>query len=622
MLTSFIPLKLTKAVADALMPSVKKVTKILKLQSISKNSEDKKLVVSTNLLKSFNINEGNHVTEDVIGYGKGLDIKVTDNPKGAKLVYGRNYKTRERETMLDIRSQRKINEAFAGAKQVHITFTHNRVKIIPLTEHSAKCINEGLDLTLNDHDGIYVGIIDAINIIKEKAFSQVSLNLTDSILNSDEYVLFSLQLRRLGYSLNETDDKLIATCNNNQLSKTTKLSLPSNSIHCKKDKVIFDHTNPLSTFAICSSGVDITALEADGFNVEQILDWRAPESRDFKKAICEQTGQTYIKSFDDKSETGIICAVVNSKAPVSLFNEDVFKFDWNRSNTSSISPNFLHMSLQCCDFSTLKNKADRIKAIENLSSTRDMFFSALDIVSKTKSPMLLIENVSSFINSKECKLMEYQLKKLGYKTYTKKINAIDHNGYSKRERAFLFASKLNASFSWPATEDRTVNLGRDVITPNLKEFRDVSHTKGIQTMKEGGMLHLQSKAGVTLTDKESLKVRKFLSSHIVGIHDDKCNTLIKSQNRQVAESLYLLDNNNYLMPEPSVLRRIMGIRKSFDMSMFSKEIQTELIGQSVDIPMHKAIGRSIKSHITAFIEFSESSLQKVVFAKPEQLALF
>jgi len=621
MLTSFIPLKLTKAVSDALMPSVKKVTKILKLQNVSKDSEDKKLVISTNLLKNFNINEGNHVTEEVIGYGKGLDIRITDNTKGSKLVYGRNYKNRERETLLDIRSQKKINEAFAGAKKVHITFTHNRVKIIPLTEHSAKCINEGLDLTLTDHDGVYVGIIDAINIIKEKAFAQVSLNLNDSIINSDEYVLFSMQLRRLGYSLNETDNKLVATCNESELSKTTTLSLPEDSL-TRKDNTIFDHTNPLSTFAICSSGIDITALEADGFNVEQILDWRSPESRDFKKATCVQTGETYIKSFDDKSETGIICAGVNSKAPVSLFNEDVYEFDWERSNSSSISPNFLHMSLQCCDFSTLKNMADRIKAIESLSSTRDMFFSALDIVNKTNSPMLLIENVPAFINSTECRLMEYQLEQLGYKTFTKKVNAINHNGYSKRERAFLFASKLDSVFSWPENEDRTVNLGRDVIAPNLKDFRDVSHTKGIQTMKEGCALNIQSKAGVKLTDKESLKVRKFLSSHIVNINDDKCNTLIKSQNRQVAESLYLLDDGRYFMPEPNILSKIMGIRDSFNMSMFSKEIQTELIGQSVDIPMHQAIGRSIKAHIDSFIEVSEATLKKVIHLKPEQLVLF
>jgi site-specific DNA-cytosine methylase len=619
MLTSFIPLNLSKSIAGALKPSIKKVTKILNLQKVSKNSESLKLVVSTNLLPTFEINEGDHVNETVIGYGKGLDIEVTDN--GSKLVYGRNYKNRDREAQLDIRSQKKINEAFAGAKRVHITFSHKRVRIIPLTEHTAKCIDEGLDLTLEDHDGIYVGIIDAINLIKEKVFSQVSLNLNDSILNSNEYVLFSMQLRRLGYSLKETENKLVATCNDNQLIKTTKLSLPSGS-DTKPNHMMFDHTNPLSTFAICSSGVDVTALEADGFNVEHILDWRAPEARDTKKSTCNETGETYVKSFSDKSETGIICAGVNSKAPVSLFNEDIYQFDWNRSNTSTVAPNFLHGSLQCCDFSTLKNKQDRDKSIADLSSTRDMFFSTLDIVTQTNSPLLLIENVPAFINSTECKLMEYQLSKLGYKTFKKKVNAINHNGYSSRERAFLFASKLECDFNWPLNEERTVHLGDDIIIPNLHEFRDVSHTDGIKTMKEGNALNVLVRTGAILTKKEALKVRKFKSCHIINKSDDQCNTLIKSQNRQVAESLYLLEENSYLMPEPCVLKKIMGIRESFNMSMFSKEIQSELIGQSVDIPMHQAIGKAIKLHIDTFVDLKNKALKKVSYVKSEQLALF
>ena len=56
---------------------------------------------------------------------------------------------------------------------------------------------------------------------------------------------------------------------------------------------------------------------------------------------------------------------------------------------------------------------------------------------------------------------------------------------------------------------------------------------------------------------------------------------------------------------------MMGIRKSFDLSMFTAESGSELIGQSSEVPMHKRISQEIKKHI-----FSHMSNIKQGISRP------
>ncbi|CAA6807318.1 MAG: Type II cytosine-specific DNA methyltransferase [uncultured Sulfurovum sp.] len=115
-------------------------TKKLKLQSIS---QGRKLVVSTNWLPLFGFNENSKVVEKVIGKNEGMEILLfSDSLFGCenertKKVYSRSYKSRKSnpiETLLDIRSQNKINEAFGSSSYVHITFEYGKIYIVPIED--------------------------------------------------------------------------------------------------------------------------------------------------------------------------------------------------------------------------------------------------------------------------------------------------------------------------------------------------------------------------------------------------------------------------------------------------------------------------------------------------------
>jgi DNA (cytosine-5)-methyltransferase 1 len=80
----------------------------------------------------------------------------------------------------------------------------------------------------------------------------------------------------------------------------------------------------------------------------------------------------------------------------------------------------------------------------------------------------------------------------------------------------------------------------------------------------------------------------------------------------VKDSVYIYMNNKYYMPSVSMLRELMGVPASFDLSDFSLELQTEIVGQAVEFKMHKAIAKNIKTHITDFVH-SLAQLHKYSF---------
>lgn len=568
-----------------LLKTVETVTKNLKLQSVAKNSQKRKLVISTNWLNLFLFSEGASVTETVIGPKQGLAIKLASigDEETKKKVYARNYKNRDRETQIDIRHQRKIDEAFGDAKEVHITFSKGNLKIIPIFEHKHNIVHEGLDINLKNDDGLYFGIIEALDVIRNKAFSSITVDVDKDFSEAHENTLFCMQLRRMGYQ--------ISTNNNGQLSAKLTNIIPAhkNTLKTKSRSesgvnsntdVTINKETPLSTFVACTAGVDIESIESEGFVTHSILETRPVEKRDIKKVKCKLTGKTY-EIHSDKTETGAINAGINAKCPVSIFNEDIYKFKISRVASAIGKNNFLHLSLQCSDFSGLKNKEDRARAVEELTSTRDMIFPALSIISATRAPTLLIENVKNFSSSIECKLFEAQLEKLGYTITKSVLKGVDFNGYTQRERCYIFATLLNtkpeANFSFPKPVKRTAHLWNDIIAPNLHMLRDVSHTKTVAKAITSGRLR------------------------VINVGDEYSPTITKSQSRQVKDSVYILMNGHYFMPSNDMIKMMMGIEK-YDTSLLSAEMSTECLGQSIEGKMHRKISESIKTHILAYCD--------------------
>lgn len=137
--------KKTKLVQSFCIPSGK-ITKRLSFKRLGETG--RKLAISTNWLTLMDFNPDDRVVERSLGKGKGIEIckvyDIFDAPLKTKKVYSRLYTRRKnnplKETLLEVASQKLINEAFGNAKRVHVIFTQGKIIVKPLTSHQEKAI--------------------------------------------------------------------------------------------------------------------------------------------------------------------------------------------------------------------------------------------------------------------------------------------------------------------------------------------------------------------------------------------------------------------------------------------------------------------------------------------------
>jgi len=375
-------------------------TKQLKLQSCSAG---KKLVVSTNWLPLFGFEANCRVKEELIGKNKGIKITlVHSNETKSKKVYTREYKSRKNnplETLLDIRSQKIINDAFPkNTIQVHIQFIYGEILITPITNRKAAAIKQ------------------------------------------------------------------------------------------------FKSSKNKETFLACSSGVDGLSMLKKGFKIETLLEYRPHEKRDK----------------NDLSETGALNAINNFEV-THLINEDIMNLDLDKISKLCSKSNYTNatFSIQCDDFSNAKANSLKEASIQDGSTTIDMVFDALNIISKFNFPTVLIENVCGFYTSDAGKMLISRLKRLGYEVYLNKLDSTQFGGLTSRVRGYLFATMLPSKFEAPITTSKNDIPIWDLLDFDTRikngEFRDVTETKSLQ---EG----LRSKRA-RLLKRSDIKSNCIMKSH-------------------------------------------------------------------------------------------------------------
>lgn len=536
----------------------KAATKQLKVQAVKAGTPQRKLVISTNWLDLIGLYEGRLVKETVLGQGEGLLVTPAQiGDAEVKKVYGRNYKNRatERESLLHIASQKKLLEAIGDAERVHITFSKEQVLIKPI--HNAQVL-EGEGATYRITENGYAGMVEAIEVIKQKRFAEIQYS-ADEEVDANAVMLFGVQLRRMGYTVEQTAAGFVA-----KLATATRFT-PLQPI-IKRQPINFDYKNPKSVFAACTSGIDIYAMEREGFKTRSILEWRPQEARDTT----------------DKTEVGAVNAACASKNASLIINEDIYAFDMaNLASDLALEMkcnNIFHVSVQCDDFSSLKTHAQRQQAIENLSTTMDMIFPALTIIKTVNPSVVVLENVANFSGSIAHTIFSERLMSLGYKVYSEVLNAKDYNGYTGRARCFVVASKLPVPFSMPQKEERTVHAGALVdfaLQNNMA--RDVSHTVSVKKGIETGRIRVLTR------DKSAAP------------------TLTKSQSRQTKDSCYFYADGKYYLPNEDLQKIMMGIGIDFNFVAGTAEDVSEMIGQSVDVPTHSKLMRCVHNHIVSFL---------------------
>lgn len=591
--------------------SGKTITKRLKIMNVSEGSNAKKVVLSSLDIAACGLQIGDKFINEDDNEGMTLTpvSLVTDSDIKPNTVSKREYKGRNGyiEPVIDIRHQTKMKRSLAldKATHVHVIISENKIRIVPDLDHlsEAQSSQAGIVFGMGDKNkkGVYDGIMKLLRLVKEKKFANIKVTTDKDFKASHEFNILELQLKRLGYGVSMNNNgEIIATIAGAKAIKHTMITENTRPAHAEilkhRDRINsgFNPRDPLSTFAICSSGVDMMLLEEEGFTPSHLLEYRPHESRDivkakdpvtgnpiqdeFKKnvnAICPLGGEQILKGWD-MSISGVISALTNVKSLTTVFNEDIYQFKTNRITSIMRKFQHIHCSIQCDDFASQKTNKERDIALKNLSSTADMFVEALEIFIDNPSPTISVENVEAFSKSTECLLLESELEEFGYTIHKKVMYAPDFGGYTGRKRTYLFASTLPVPFEFPQPLNTKVNAWDDIIANNLHHMKKV---KSEATIKEA------IKKG---------RDRFYYAGKSV------FPTITKSNLKYTKDTTYYVSDDGYYIPNAELSKKLMGIEQ-FDLSTLGNEaLGVEVIGQSVDAAMHKPLTLKIKEHLMSY----------------------
>lgn len=326
-------------------------------------------------------------------------------------------------------------------------------------------------------------------------------------------------------------------------------------------------------FVACSSGVDAVSMVKKGFKIETLLEYRPNERRDK----------------NDFSETGALNAIANVEVK-HLINEDIMNLDIEKIAKLCTKSNYTNatFSIQCDEFSNVKANSLKDSALDDGTTSLDMVIDAISIISKFNFPTLTVENVPNFFISDAGKILISRLKRFGYKVFWDKFDARDYGGLTSRVRGYLFATMLPGNFEMPKPTNKNNIPIWDLLNFDERiasgELRDVTHTSSLQDGLKTGRARL-------------IKRDSLFSP-----------TVLKSQNRQAKDSIFIHDeiNEKYYFTSNKLLSELMGIEMDF--SAVGGTIESEIIGQSIEVPLHEQLLDSINKHI---IESNQILLNKL-----------
>lgn len=332
----------------------------------------------------------------------------------------------------------------------------------------------------------------------------------------------------------------------------------------------------INTLVAMTGGVDCSVLEAGGYNVSVVCEYRPQEKRDST----------------DYTEMTSLSALVNSK-PRVLCNEDIYQLNPQRlaELVGSTPITVGHFSIQCDDFSTLKTKQQRKSSVEEMSSTIDMFIPVLGIIDALRIPVVVVENVTGFMESMAFDIFSLQLRRRGYRVEQQVFDARDYGGYTSRQRMYMVATTLSAPFSFPEPCERATELWNNVIVPHWDEIQalEIIDSKVMQDAVTTGRLRV-------ITREKTF-----------------APTLTKAQGQDTKDAVVISHEDRFYRLPVSVQKALNCIPESFDADWMPKDKAAQVIGQSICGKLHHAIMESVSKHVRWVVDS---------LTQPRQLALF
>lgn len=320
----------------------------------------------------------------------------------------------------------------------------------------------------------------------------------------------------------------------------------------------FAGAQDFAAFVAMTSGIDTRCLVDCGFKIDAVLEYRPQEKRDLT----------------DLTETGALNVLANA-SPRVLFNEDISRVEMSRvERLMGDAPPIalLHLSLQCDDFSPLKTGKAKAGAVASLDTTADLVYDGLRLIETVRPAVVMVEQVPGFASSPEGRLLTIKLRKWGYHVTGAVLDARDHGGLTSRSRYYLVAS-VWPGFDMPPAQPRPADPIWPLIARHLHQCRDVSHTNTVAEGLATGRIRLINQRSTCAP------------------------TITKSQNRQCKDSVYIEHEGRYLLPTTALLAELNGIPSDLSFDCVADTIASEIIGQSIDVPMHEGVVRAVRSHI-------------------------
>ena len=327
-------------------------------------------------------------------------------------------------------------------------------------------------------------------------------------------------------------------------------------------KSIRGMNDPRTAFVALTGGVDVRCFQDAGFSIDSILEYRPQEARD---------------KGNDKTETGAVNCLMNA-APRVLLNEDIFKVDMDRVRALSQAGapiGCLSLSLQCDDFSNVKANSLKEKSLRDGTSSKNMAYPGLRLVEVVRPATVMIENVPQFGNSAQYQMFREILADWGYEVQDAIMAAPQHSDRTLRKRFYMVASVF-PGFEFPEPEEVSTAPLWDQIERFLPDCRDVSHSKSLADGLACGRARL-----ITPDSTHS-------------------PTILKSQMRGAKDSVFLaMPDGTYRFPSNELLQFLNGIPADMPFGRQSKDIESEIIGQSISYGMHHRLCEAIGRHLRA-----------------------
>lgn len=320
--------------------------------------------------------------------------------------------------------------------------------------------------------------------------------------------------------------------------------------------------DPRTAFVALTGGVDVRCFQDAGFSIDSILEYRPQEARDKE---------------NDKTETGAVNCLLNS-SPRVLINEDIFKVDMDRVRALSQEGapiGCLSLSLQCDDFSNVKAKSLKEKSLRDGTSSKNMAYPGLRLVEVVRPATVMIENVPAFGTSAQYQMFQQILADWGYEVKDTIMAGPQHGDLTLRKRFYMVASVF-PGFEFPEPEEISTTPLWSKIEPFLPYCRDISHSKSLADGLEGGRARV-----ITPSSTHS-------------------PTILKSQMRGAKDSVFLaMPDGTYRFPSNELLQFLNGIPADMPFGRQSKDIESEIIGQSISYGMHHRLCEAIGKHLRA-----------------------